>query len=96
MGLRRHTGASTDAAFTTGPRWTHNEVTILCTDYLVSGFAEARLRDGTSGRLELDGAGWHAKLRGVELVCSPCRTWEEAARLLGQSLAAEHILLRLG
>lgn len=75
-------------------RRTYTEIAYLSTSRIMTGFADVRLRDGTSGRLirRPDGT-WLPVLRGIE-VDLPQRSWEEAFSRLQHALAAEGVMLR--
>jgi hypothetical protein len=62
----------------------------------MGGFAEARISDGTSGKImRLPNGTWQAYLRGIE-VDGPQGDHFEAASVLAHKLRAEGIWLRLG
>lgn len=76
-------------------RRTYTEVAWIHQRWLYLGDSEAKLSDGTSGRVtRLDTGMWQAYLRGVE-VHTPQPSWDAARNYLEHALAGEGILLRI-
>lgn len=71
------------------------DTVIMSTNYIMQGFAQGRIADGTAcGLKRLDDGRWQAHLRGVYIEL-PQATWEGAKDQLEHKLAGEGLWLRL-
>lgn len=71
------------------------DIVTLNTNYIMMGFADARIADGTScGLRRLVDTRWQAHLRGFDIGL-PQATWEAAKDQLEHKLAGEGLWLRL-